>query len=111
MQNGNGKIYEVDLDGTLCTNTYGDYKDAFPLYNNIQKVNRLYDGGNTININTGRGAITGIDWRELTKSQLEEWGIKYHSLTIGEKPYYDVIIDDKAINAIEENWRNVQNNR
>lgn len=97
-------IYEVDLDGTLCTNTYGDYDIAKPIIENILKVNDLYNKGNIININTGRGSTTKIDWRELTEKQLRLWGIKYHSLTVGEKPYYDYIIDDKAINELEEDW-------
>jgi hypothetical protein len=104
MQNGVGKIYEVDLDGTLCTNTYGAYGDAKPLEENIIKVNSLYDAGNIININTGRGSTTGIDWYDITEMQLKEWGVKYHSLTVGKKPYYDFIIDDKAINSLKENW-------
>jgi hydroxymethylpyrimidine pyrophosphatase-like HAD family hydrolase len=101
------KIYEIDLDGTLCTNTDGAYGLAEPLYENIQKVNALYEQGNTININTGRGSTTGIDWYDLTEAQLKEWGIKFHSLTCGKKPYYDYIIDDKAINAMKEKWENV----
>lgn len=97
-------VYEIDLDGTLCTNTYGDYYSAKPLYKNIAKVNKLYDEGNIININTGRGTTTGIDWYELTKQQLELWEIKYHTLMVGKKPYYDYIIDDKSISIFEEDW-------
>lgn len=108
MQNGNGKIYEVDLDGTLCSNTDGDYGKAIPFYDRIKKINTLYDNGNIININTGRGNTTKINWEELTKLQLNNWGVKYHTLKVGEKSYYDFIIDDKAINAIkEEDWTNV----
>lgn len=104
MPNGNMKIYEIDLDGTLCTNTNGNYFSAEPLQENINKVNRLYDMGHVININTGRGSTTGINWSTLTIQQLEDWGIKYHTLTVGEKPYYDYIIDDKAININHESW-------
>jgi hypothetical protein len=32
----------------------------------------------------------------LTKSQLEEWGVKYHELVLG-KPSGDIYIDDKGI--------------
>lgn len=108
MRDGNmKKIYEVDLDGTLCTNTNGAYENAQPLYKNIHKVNKLYNSGNIININTGRGSTTGIDWYHLTEVQLKLWGVQYHTLTCGKKPYYDCIIDDKAINAVEENWEDV----
>lgn len=98
------KIYEVDLDGTLCTNTYGRYENAQPLTDNIAKVNYLYEIGHIININTGRGSTTGIDWYHLTKEQLKIWGINYHTLTVGKKPYYDYIIDDKSINIEKETW-------
>ena len=98
MQNGVGKIYEVDLDGTLCSNTNGTYEHAVPFKDRIEKINQLYNNGNIININTARGATTGIDWYDLTVRQLQDWGVKYHSLTVGKKPHYDFIIDDKAHN-------------
>lgn len=104
MQNGVGKIYEVDLDGTLCSNTNGAYEHAVPFKDRIEKINQLYNNGNIININTARGATTGIDWYDLTVQQLQDWGVKYHSLTVGKKPHYDFIIDDKAINPKEDNW-------
>lgn len=104
MQNGVGKIYEVDLDGTLCSNTNGAYEHAIPFPDRIKKINQLYDNGNIININTARGTTTGIDWYNLTLQQLKDWGVKYHSLTVGKKQHYDFIIDDKAINPKEENW-------
>jgi hypothetical protein len=52
---------------------------------------------------TARGTVTGIDWRELTESQLDSWGVKYHSLIFG-KPAYDLFIDDKNINS--NDWLN-----
>jgi hypothetical protein len=33
---------------------------------------------------------------ELTKQQLEEWGVKYNELIMG-KPHADLFIDDKGI--------------
>ena len=47
---------------------------------------------------TGRGSVTKINWYELTKKQLNEWGCKYHELRMG-KPYYDLFIDDKNLNV------------
>ena len=49
MQNGVGKIYEVDLDGTLCSNTNGAYEHAAPFKDRIEKINQLYNNGNIIN--------------------------------------------------------------
>ena len=90
-------IYCFDIDGTICTNTNGDYPNAIPYPNIIKKVNELYDQGNEIILNTARGATTGIDWRKETEVQMKAWGVKYHILFLG-KPGADIYIDDKAIN-------------
>ncbi len=104
-------IFCFDLDGTLCTNTNGDYKKAQPILDRIKKLNYLYDSGNTIKIDTARGKTTGIDWTEVTKNQLNEWGVKYHELRVGIKMNADYFIDDKCItdiNFFDEkiNWPN-----
>jgi hypothetical protein len=88
--------YCFDLDGTLCTNTDGDYESAVPFPGRISKVNALYEEGSNILIYTARGTVTGIDWRTLTEKQLAEWGVKYHELRLG-KPFADVYIDDRAM--------------
>jgi 2-polyprenyl-3-methyl-5-hydroxy-6-metoxy-1,4-benzoquinol methylase len=90
-------IYCFDIDGTLCTNTEGDYERAEPDHSNIDRVNSLYQAGDRILLYTARGATTGIDWRSLTEKQLNQWGVKYHALYMG-KPTADVYVDDKAIN-------------
>jgi histidinol phosphatase-like enzyme len=89
-------VYYIDIDGVLCTDCARKYEEVKPIFANIDKVNRLYDQGHEIILWTARGTVTKIDWRELTEKQLEEWGVKYHELKFG-KPYYDAIIDDKAI--------------
>jgi len=93
------KIY-VDMDGVICTNTWGEYEKAIPIYDNIIEINRLYDEGHTIVIWTARGGTTNIDWSELNKRQLKEWGVKYHYFDL-HKPTYDILIDDKAINSVK----------
>jgi hypothetical protein len=90
------KSYCFDLDGTLCTNTEGEYAQALPLTERILKVNELYDKGNKILIYTARGTVTGIDWRDLTQKQLDTWGIKHHELRLG-KPFADVYVDDRGV--------------
>ena len=92
------KIYYVDIDGTICNNTNGMYSKAQPIKENINTVNTLYDNGNTIIYWTARGAVTGINWLEFTKQQLDSWGAKYHDVRVG-KPHYDYFICDKAINS------------
>ena len=91
------KNYCFDLDGTLCTNTEGEYESAIPFPERISKVNALYEAGSNILIYTARGTVTGIDWRPLTEKQLAEWGVKYHELRLG-KPFADIYIDDRAMN-------------
>jgi hypothetical protein len=90
------KSYCFDLDGTLCTNTEGEYEQAVPLPERILKVNELYDKGNRILIYTARGTVTGIDWHDLTQKQLDTWGIKHHELRLG-KPFADVYVDDRGV--------------
>ena len=95
-------IYYVDIDNTVMSQPYigsTDYKDHIPIPERIEKINRLFDEGHTIVYYTARGTRSGIDWYELTKTQLESSGARYDELSVGDKPHFDVIIDDKAINA------------
>lgn len=101
------KVIYVDIDETICSrensNDFGvthDYSKAKPIYENIEKINRLYDQGNTIVYWTARGSRKQIDWYDLTKYQLDKWGAKYHEL-VTNKPYYDLFIEDKSL-RIEE---------
>jgi len=92
-------IIYVDIDETICTNESDrDYAKAKPIKNHIKKINALFDKGHKIVYWTARGGTTGIDWREITEAQLNKWEAKYHQLEIGNKPHFDILIDDKAIN-------------
>ncbi|HET7568255.1 MAG TPA: hypothetical protein VFJ91_09710 [Gaiellaceae bacterium] len=91
-------IYCFDIDGTLCSNTHGDYEQAVPFPEPIAQVNRLHEEGHTIYLYTARGATTGIDWRETTERQMAEWGVRYDALFLG-KPTADVYVDDRALNS------------
>ena len=94
-------IYYVDIDETICEyKTERLYKNASPIKNNINKINKLYEQGHTIVYWTARGATTGIDWTQLTKKQLQDWGAKYHQLKLT-KPAYDVIICDYSMRLEE----------
>lgn len=90
--------YCFDIDGTLCTNTDGDYLAAEPYDEAIRRVNALYDAGHRVSLLTARGSTTGIDWRDATERQLLGWGLRYHELSFG-KPSADVYVDDKAVAA------------
>ena len=96
-------VYVFDIDGTICTNTYGDYEKSKPFLTRIEYVNRLYDEGNTIIFNTARGmgrnknnaSLAHLDFYDFTKNQLDAWGVKYHQLFLG-KPAGDIYVDDKG---------------
>ena len=62
--------YCFDIDGTICTNTNGDYENATPIENRINLINDLYEKENEIILFTARGSTTNIDWKELTEQQL-----------------------------------------
>ena len=102
--------YCVDIDGTICTPTVGrDYHKAEPWQDRIKVLNKLYDEGNHIIYFTARamGRFSGYSHSiaakkaeevlfDLTKQQLDEWGVKYHELIMG-KPHADYFIDDKGV--------------
>jgi len=96
-------IYCFDIDGTLCETSGNKYPDAIPIPAAIEEVRRLYEEGHTIKMFTARGTTSKIDWTELTIQQLKEWGAPYHELIMNVKPSFDIMIDDRAINAVE--WR------
>lgn len=99
--------YCFDLDNTLCETIGRNYADAIPYPKVIDEVNRLFDEGHHITIYTARGGTSKIDHHELTVSQLSKWNVKYSELIDKNKPSFDILIDDKAINA--QTWRE-QNN-
>ena len=100
--------YVFDIDGTICTLTDGEYKNAEPFEDRIKIVNRLYDEGHTIHFLTARGMGRSNNSRifaerllyDFTKNQLEEWGVKHHQLFLG-KPSGDIYIDDKGMKDVE----------
>jgi molybdenum-dependent DNA-binding transcriptional regulator ModE len=101
-------IYCFDLDETLCKKVVQseaegiDYEDAEPIWERIDRVNKLYDEGHTILIDSARGSKTGCgSWTTKTGIQLEKWGLKYHSLRCGQKFAADIYIDDKGMNSEE----------
>ncbi len=100
-------IYYIDIDGTICEDipikgkTEAEYRQQKPYPQRIEVINRLYELGNEIHYWTARGATRGIDWTDLTREQLNEWGCKYTQLHMG-KPNFDVYICDKSFNS--EEW-------
>ena len=98
------KRYCFDIDGTICSNTWGKYGDALPFSDRIDTVNKLYDKGNHITYFTASGIgicevyllKTYYMWYNFTLDQLKSWKCKFHELRLG-KPNADYFIDDKGI--------------
>jgi hypothetical protein len=92
-------IIYVDIDETICYyEEKRDYNIAKPYFSRIEKINSLYDEGNTIVYWTARGTVTQENWFHVTLNQLNSWNCKFHELRMG-KPAYDLFIDDKNINS------------
>ncbi|OGF00940.1 MAG: hypothetical protein A2509_04010 [Candidatus Edwardsbacteria bacterium RIFOXYD12_FULL_50_11] len=91
------KTFCFDIDGIIMSLVPGnDYSLARPLPETVSLINRLYDRGHRIILFTARGYVTGIDWAETTRQQLESCGLRYHQLMFG-KPAADYYIDDRMI--------------
>jgi hydroxymethylpyrimidine pyrophosphatase-like HAD family hydrolase len=92
-------IYVFDLDGTLCENAKDGQSvyEVRPFPDRILLVNKLYDEGHTIMIDTARGSRTGLPHQEKTEEQLKRWGIKYHQLRTGTKFFGHFYVDDKGL--------------
>ena len=105
------KTYCFDVDGVICehhaitqrSDGSISYHSAYPLKENIARINALYDAGNIIILYTARGQKSGEDVSDLTENQLAEWGVKYHMIHY-DKPAADVYVDDRAINV--KDWEN-----
>lgn len=92
--------YCFDIDDTLLK-YHGDYTLSTPIQNRIDRVNELYENGHTVILMTARGMSSGKDYTELTKKQLEVFGIKHHELIMKKKPNADIFIDDKGMNVLD----------
>ena len=97
-------IYVFDLDNTLCDTKKKldgnwDYLNSEPFQERIDLVNKLYDEGHKIIIETARGCVSKKNWYEQSYNQLVSFGLKFHELRAGVKFNADFFVDDKAINS------------
>ena len=60
----------------------------------FNRINQLYNSGHIITYWSARGTRTGINWRDVTIKQFEIWVVIYNHLILGEKPVFDLLIDD-----------------
>jgi capsule biosynthesis phosphatase len=96
--------YILDIDGTICQaslledGSY-DYPNAIPFPRVIERINELYETGNTIVLFTARGMRTHKGnvkkIKENVQPILEDWlsrhGVNYHELIVG-KPWGENVI-------------------
>jgi hypothetical protein len=96
--------YVIDIDGTICTQSDGEYTDSQPLVERINIINKLYEEGHTIIFQTARGmgrydndAKKAIEkFYDFTEKQLASWNVQYHKLVLG-KAAGDFYVDDKSL--------------
>ena len=94
-------IIIVDIDETIAiTPEDRNYENSVPIKENIEVINKLHDEGHSVIYWTARGGGSGIDWSELTRRQIKEWGARCAEVRLG-KPMYDIFICDKAVNSID----------
>ena len=94
-------IIYVDIAGTICHTENSDYENSKPRYEQIYKINKLYEQGHEIVYWTARGGHSGLDWTAFTRIQLHNWGCRYTRIEEQKKPSYDLLICDKT-KRIEE---------
>lgn len=101
------KSWIWDIDGTICTETGGNYQNAQPNYDVITTVNRLFARGDEVVFHTARGMkrfnndVSAVyqNLYDLTVTQLKSWGVKYDKLIMG-KPY-GTPVDTDALSPTE----------
>ena len=95
--------YCFDIDGTICTNTNGNYESAKPIENRINLINDLYEKENEIILFTARGSTTNIDWKEFGQNFIEnELNLNY-SFPTTQIEHYD------SFAALCDNCRRINN--
>jgi len=100
-----------DLDSTLVTEPRikGDYSTVDPIQKNIDFLKNLRSEGHVVIIQTARGMKSHIsnvgkltaNLGKVTFDTLEKFEIPYDEIYFG-KPFADVYIDDKAVNAYSD---------
>ena len=76
-------IYVVDIDGTISNCPTGQYEKSEPMMDRIEKLNKIYDEGNSIIFYTARGM-----------GRFEGDGIKAH------EAFYDLTFNQLKLSLI-----------
>ncbi len=92
-----GKRFVFDIDGVIAEfDEKLDYANVKPRTDMVNVIKKLHEAGNEIVLHTARGYVTGIDWSEVTKEQMERFGVPYDEIHFG-KPNADYYVDDKMM--------------
>lgn len=86
------KKFKLDIWDTTYREMEKIYDNVEPDHKMIKIVNKFYDEGYRIYLFTSRNDA----FERPTKKWLDKYGVKYHYFIMN-KPYYDIIIDDKSI--------------
>lgn len=94
-----------DVDDTISKTENGDYINAIPDIEVINKINDLYNQGFEIYLYTSRGMLScnndinkaEIKNKDILISWLNNNNVKYNEIIFG-KPLADLYVDDKAMN-------------
>ena len=89
-------IYVVDIDGTICDTPVGQYEKSEPMMDRIEKLNKIYDEGNSIIFYTARGM--GRFKGDGIKDVITSTSFPHLELRMG-KQHAHYFIDDKGINS------------
>ena len=105
------KVIYIDIDETICTQTDSNYEKAKPFKKAINKINELYNQGNTIVVYTSRFmGRTNNNYDKAYKLGYNFIRYKANAIDFGElkmgKPQFDLLIDDKTYNY-NQNWEDL----
>ena len=104
MNSTSGKVFLIDIDGTICDDIKNEeshlYPTANPLPNARDIINKWYNEGNVITFFTARESKD----RAVTEEWLHRHGFNYHGLVMDKPRIKDgqeyVWIDNRKVRAI-----------
>ena len=92
-----GHRFVFDIDGVIAMyDETLNYANVGPREKMVNAIRKLHAAGNEIVLFTARGYVTGVDWEDVTKEQMQRFGVPYDELIFG-KPNADYYIDDKML--------------
>ncbi len=104
MNSTSGKVFLIDIDGTICDDIKNEESHLYPTANVLPNakdiINKWYNEGNVITFFTARESKD----RVVTEEWLQRHGFKYHGLVMDKPRIKDgqeyVWIDNRKVRAI-----------